>query len=77
MDDAQVVGRLERRDAGDRGLELVLHLVSADREEAKDLAEVCLAGAVNRQAVCLGAAMRLFVRIDVPFAESAPAARGP
>ena len=45
MDDAQVVGRFERRDAGDRRFEQVLGLVLGIGIQAEDLAEVRLAGA--------------------------------
>ena len=64
-----MVGRFERRDAGDRRFQDVLGRVLWIGIQAEDLAEIRLARAPQLEPVGLGAAVRLFVRIDVPLAE--------
>ena len=76
MDDAQMVGRFERRDAGDRRFEQVLGLVLGIGIEAEDLAEIRPARRPELEPVGLGAAVRLFVRIDRCLRRTARAARG-
>ena len=66
---AEVVGRLERRLADDRGFEDLLGLVLGIGIEAEDLAEVRPARPPQFEPVGLGAAVGLFVRVDVPLAE--------
>ncbi len=69
MDDAQVIDRLQRRPAGDGPLQQVLGFALRVGIEAKDLAQVGLAGPREQQPVLLGAGHRFFVRVDLPFAE--------
>ena len=70
MDDAEMVGRFERRDAGDRRFENVLGLVLLIGIEAEDLAEIRLARGPQLEPVGLRGAVRFFVRIDAALAES-------
>ena len=69
VDDAQVVGRFERRDAGDRRFQQVLGFVLRIGIQAEDLAEVRLARGPQLQPVGLRGAVRLFVRVDLALAE--------
>jgi len=73
---AQVVGGLDRRLAGHRLVEQVLHLPPGIRVEAEHLAEVRPAGPREQESVLLGAAHRLLVRVDVAGAEPLQANAG-
>src|SRR4051812_39135494 len=69
VNDAEVVGGHERRLPRNRRFENALSAVFPIRIQTKDLAEVGAAGFPELKPVGFGAAMRLFVRMDIAFPE--------
>ena len=64
-----MIRRLQRRNAGDRGLENVLGLIRVVGVEAKDLAQVGPARGPQLQSIGLCRAVRFLMRIDAALAK--------
>ena len=77
MNHAQVVGRLERRDRSAAASSLSWTSFFGSGYRPKIWLRFALQAARQQQTVLLRARHRLFVRIDVPFAESLKAGSGP